>query len=269
MSEIRDILDEVEAISREVGRIQLEAHRAGRPTEVQEKGPSDFVTSVDRACEERALSLLGERFPDIPVLAEEGGGTATGSEGRFWCVDPLDGTNNFVHGIPMFCLSIGLVEDGRPSLGVIYDAVHGECFRGGDGEPALLNGEPIRASGRTKLDGAFLATGIPYRKNLNILNYYLPGFHDLVGVCGGIRRCGSAAIDLCYTAAGRFDAFWEFGLSRWDIAAGIAIVRSAGGAVGPFRENEDLLATGNIVAAGSEPLFDLIRSVVTAHLPNH
>jgi len=255
-------LETLAAIAREAGSMQRRSVRAMRPEEIREKGPHDYVTSVDRACEKAIVKALGEAFPDIPVLAEEGSGTASGKEGAFWCVDPLDGTNNFVHGVPMFCVSIGLVEDGAPRLGVVYDPMHDELFQGGSRSPALLNGKEIHVSGARHVEGSFLATGIPYRKNLEVFDAYLEGFRTIVPLSGGIRRCGSAALDLCNTAAGRFDAFWEYSLSPWDVAAGTAIVRAAGGRVCDFRGGSDFLFTGTIVAGATNLICEELRAIV-------
>lgn len=247
-------------IARRAGALQLSSHRAGRPADIREKAPHDFVTAVDRACEALILGALRDAFPQIPVLAEEGSGSASGTEGRFWCVDPLDGTNNFVHGVPMFCVSIGLVQDGVPRLGVVYDAVHDELFEGGEGEPARLNGRPMATSGREELHGAYLATGFPYRE-FDRLEPYIDSFRRVVQLSGGLRRCGSAALDLCYTACGRYDGFWEFGLAPWDMAAGAAILTAAGGAVTDPAGGPGFLFGGDIVAGATSSLH---RELLTA-----
>ena len=248
-------------IARRAGALQLRSHRAGRPTDIREKAPHDFVTSVDRACEALILGALRDAFPDIPALAEEGSGSASGVEGRFWCVDPLDGTNNFVHAVPVFCVSIGLVQDGSPWLGVVYDAVHDELFEGGQGAPARLNGNPITTSGRGELRGAFLATGFPYRE-LDRVETYMGSFRRVVQVSGGVRRCGSAALDICHTACGRYDGFWELGLSPWDMAGGAAILRSAGGIVTDPAGGPGFLFGGDIVAGATPSLHGELREAV-------
>jgi myo-inositol-1(or 4)-monophosphatase len=255
------MLETLAEIARRAGALQLRSHLAGRPTDIREKAPHDFVTSVDRACEALILGALREAFPKIPALAEEGSGSATGMEGRFWCVDPLDGTNNFVHGVPVFCVSIGLVEGGSPLMGVVYDAVHDELFEGGPDTPARLNGNTIVTSGRAELQGAFLATGFPYRE-LDRIEAYTEAFRRVVRVSGGIRRCGSAALDICYTACGRYDGFWELGLSPWDMAGAAAILRAAGGIVTDPAGGPGVLFGGDIVAGATVTLHGELRTAV-------
>lgn len=255
------MLDALRDIARRAGKLQRESHFAGRPDDIREKSPHDFVTSVDRACERLILESLRDTFPAIPVLAEEGSGSASGREGLFWCVDPLDGTNNFVHGVPAFCVSIGLVEHGAPKLGVVYDAIHDELFEGGPDHPARLNGNPMTTSGRPHLAGGFLATGFPYRE-FGRLESYIASFRRIVKVSGGLRRCGSAALDLCFTACGRFDGFWELGLSPWDMAAGTAILRAAGGCVTDPSGGAGFLFSGDIVAGATESLQAELRAAV-------
>jgi myo-inositol-1(or 4)-monophosphatase len=256
------MIETVSEIARRAGALQVESHRRGRPGDIREKAPHDFVTAVDRACEALIHDALRDAFPDVPVLAEEGTGTASGREGRFWCVDPLDGTNNFVHGVPMFCVSIGLVEQGAPRLGVVYDAVHGELFTGGEGYPALLNGAPVATSGKAELHGGFLATGFPYRE-FDRLETYIASFRRVVRRAGGVRRCGSAALDICYTACGRFDGFWELGLAPWDMAAGAAILRAAGGVVTDPSGGAGFLFGGDIVAGATPSLHAELRAAIT------
>lgn len=232
------------------GRILKQARIEG-PEWVHEKGKNDFVTAADKACEALIFEKLAMSYPHIPMLAEEGSGTASGKEGLFWCVDPLDGTNNFVHGLPVYCVSIGLIQDGKPFLGVVYDPVHDDLFTGGEGRGAQLNGRPVATSGRTALDGAFLATGFPF-KELDNLCEYMKGFERVVQATGGLRRCGAAALDLCWTACGRFDGFWERGLWPWDTAAGAAILRAAGGELTDFSGGDGFLF-GRTVVAGATP----------------
>jgi len=229
---------------------------------VQEKGKNDFVTAADKACEALIQKKLYMNFPHIPMLAEEGTGTASGEEGLFWCVDPLDGTNNFVHGIPAYCVSIGLIQDGRPHLGVVYDPVHDEVFTGGVGHEARMNSRPIRTSGRRELDGAFVATGFPF-KEMDNLEEYIGGFRKIAVATAGIRRCGAAALDLCWTACGRFDGFWERGLWPWDTAAGAAILRSAGGELTDFSGGDDFLFGRTVVAAATPKLCTGLRALIS------
>jgi len=254
------LLETMEEAALGAGRILKEARRVG-PEWVRAKGQNDYVTAADQACEKHIQARLARAFPEIPMLAEEGSGDATGREGQFWCVDPLDGTNNFVHGVPVYCVSIGLIRDGRPSLGVVVDPVHDELFTGGDGEPAKLNGAPIRTSGRTSLEGAFVATGFPF-KELDHLAEYVDGFVRVAGATGGIRRCGAAALDLCWTSCGRFDGFWERGLWPWDTAAGAAILRAAGGELTDFDGGDGFLFGRTVVAGATADFCRLLRDLI-------
>ncbi len=250
----------LEEIALQAGGLIRQARKSG-PGWVSEKGAHDFVTETDKACEAVIHGELGHLFPGIPVLTEEGAGAATGSEEAFFCVDPLDGTNNFVHGVPVCCVSIGYVEGGRPSRGVVYDPVHDELFSAIEGKGATLNGRPIRTSGRADIRGAFVATGFPF-KELSRVDFYLEGFRRVLAVTGGLRRCGSAALDMCWTAAGRFDGFWELGLKPWDMAAGAVILREAGGAVCDFGGGEGFLSGGDVVAGCTPAVCEALRWLV-------
>jgi myo-inositol-1(or 4)-monophosphatase len=254
------VLETMVAAALGAGRILKEARRKG-PEWIREKGENDFVTAADKACEEHIHRNLAMNFPEIPMLAEEGSGTASGREGRFWCVDPLDGTNNFVHGVPVFCVSIGLIEDGKPSVGVVYDPVHEELFTGGQGLPAALNTKPIQTSGRKKLEGAFVATGFPF-KEMDHLEHYAERFKEVARSTAGIRRCGAAALDLCWTAAGRFDGFWERGLWPWDTAAAAAILEASGGSLSDYDGGEGYLFGRTVVAGANLEFREALRALI-------
>lgn len=253
-------LDAMTEAALEAGKILKKARVEGTAW-VEAKGANDFVTATDKACEASVKEILARRFPEVPLLAEEGSGAATGKEGRFFCVDPLDGTNNFVRGLPIYCVSVGLIEEGGAALGVVFDPVHDELFQGGRGLPAVLNGRAIRTTGRRSLEGAFVATGFPF-KELDHLDPYLKGFRKAACATGGIRRCGAAALDLCWTAAGRFDGFWERGLWPWDVAAGAAILQAAGGALTDFAGGDDYLFGRNVVAGASKDLATALRTCI-------
>ena len=257
---MKTALDAMKKAALRAGDILREARRTG-PEWVREKEANDFVTSADKACEEAVLETLRDAFPEIPMLAEEGSGSASGREGRFWCVDPLDGTNNFVRGVPVYCVSVGLVEDGEAVLGVVYDPVHDELYVGGKDVPATRNGQAIRTSGREPLAGAFLATGFPF-KDLSCLDAYIVGFAKVAVATGGIRRCGAAALDLVWTACGRFDGFWERGLWPWDVAAGSAILKAAGGDCVDFTGGPGYLFGRSVVAGATPALARALRDLV-------
>jgi len=217
--------------------------------QVELKGQHDYVTEVDRQAEAAVLGCLKTRFPGHVYMSEEDSPEISAGEYR-WVVDPLDGTTNFIHGVAPFSVSIAL-EDGEGLVaGAIHDPVHQETFHACRGGGARLNGEPIRCSRLAGLDDSLIATGFPFRE-LSRLDSYIKAFEAFVKVTSGIRRAGSAAIDLAYTACGRYDGFWEVGLSRWDVAAGTLIVREAGGRVTDPLGGESHLDSGDIVAAGA------------------
>lgn len=223
-----EYLDAAIEIAREAGQVLL-AHRG---VEFELKGEHDLVTAADRASEKLILKRLNERFPNHGVVAEEGGRVAMQAELR-WYVDPLDGTTNFAHGFPMWNVTLALARNDEVIAGVVYDPLNRELFAAERGAGARLNGAPMRVSKARVLNEALVSTGFPSRKrhqNVNIHFYY-----QLAMLTHGVRRGGSAAIDLAYTACGRLEAFWEFGLNPWDMAAGILLVQEAGGAVSGMR----------------------------------
>lgn len=212
------------SIARESGALLNEflARRIG----FELKGDFDIVTEADRASERRIVERLQAEFPSHSIVAEEGGGANKNSE-YTWYVDPLDGTTNFAHGFPIFNVTLALERAGELIAGVIFDPTRDELFSAELGAGAWLNGERIHASGAARIDDALVATGFPSRKrhqNINIHFYY-----QLAMLTHGVRRAGAAAIDLAYVACGRLDAFWEFGLNPWDMAAGLLLVKEAGG----------------------------------------
>jgi myo-inositol-1(or 4)-monophosphatase len=221
--------------AREAGAILR--HEFDRPKQISYKGEVDIVTESDRRSEALIIARLRKHFPDHAIIAEEGGGGGVGAK-YCWHVDPLDGTTNFAHGYPCFAVSIGLAEDGQPVAGAVFNPVSEELFTAARGEGACLNGKPIRVSAIEKLATSLVATGFPthHRKRSANINYYW----EYTLRSHGVRRDGSAALDLCSVACGRFDAFWEFGLKSWDTAAGVLLVQEAGGRVsdlsgGPYR----------------------------------
>ncbi len=199
-----------------------------QPKSIDYKGGIDLVTSVDRESERRIVEVLQSNFPGHSILAEEET-DLVGSQGNYrWIIDPLDGTTNFAHGYPHFCVSVALEYDGQVILGLVYDPLRRECFRAVKGGGATLNENPIRISDVSELDKALLATGFPYDQREKA-EYYLSFFKAFMTRSQGIRRNGSAALDLCYVACGRIDGFWELKLHPWDTAAGALIVEEAGG----------------------------------------
>lgn len=232
---------------------------------VSEKSSNDYVTEVDRSAEDIILKLLQKTYPDHGFLAEESGAKNIDSE-YCWIIDPLDGTTNFIRGIPHYAVSIACQHQGKLEHAVVYNPVTREEFTASRGRGAQLNGRRIRVSARTHLDGALLGTGIPFRGHqADQLTGYLSTLGELAPEVAGIRRAGSAALDLAYVAAGRFDAFWEMGLQPWDMAAGLLLIQEAGGLVSDFEGGNRYLETGNVVC-GNPKCFKHVLKVVNQHL---
>ena len=230
---------------------------------IASKERNDFVSEVDREAENEIIAIIRKAYPHHAVLAEESG-AHKGNEEFQWIIDPLDGTTNFLHGFPQFSVSIALKHRGRLDQAVVYDPMRQELFTASRGSGAFLDNRRIRVSKQNSLTGALLGTGFPY-KDQQHLHAYLEMFKALIVDTAGIRRPGSAALDLAYVAAGRFDGFWEIGLNAWDMAAGVLLVREAGGLVGDLGGGHDFLQTGNIVAAAPK-LFPLMLREIRPHL---
>ncbi len=301
--------DEFLAVALDAARVgaavAMRHYRSGVRVAYETKARNDFVTAVDREAEAAIVGAIRARFPRHAILAEEAERATSGEEIR-WIIDPLDGTTNFIHGFPVFSVSVAAAEigpgrshmqdhagsprlempgHGRPGtarplgrpeppvdldprdlvVGVVIDPLRGETFSAARGGGARLNGEPIRISGARDLESCLLATGFPFRAQ-ELLPAYLGIFEDLHKLTQGIRRPGSAALDLSYVAAGRVDGFFEFGLSPWDIAAGALIVMEAGGTVRGFTGGDDYLKTGHVVAAGP-PITAAMLAAISKHYP--
>jgi myo-inositol-1(or 4)-monophosphatase len=225
---------------------------------VDAKGPADFVTEVDRRAERAIMEIIHRSYPQHGFLAEESG--SHGGDDFLWIIDPLDGTTNFLHGFPVFSVSIALAVRGRLEVGVVYDPMRQELFTAVNGRGAALDDRRIRVSRRQHLRDALLGTGFPYR-DMEHLDDFLGMFRALLPRTAGIRRPGSAALDLAYVACGRLDGFWEIGLKPWDMAAGALLVQEAGGLVQDFSGGGDYLETGDVVASNSRlgrPLLDIL-----------
>jgi myo-inositol-1(or 4)-monophosphatase len=249
--------------------VVMAAHRSGRAVAYSLKGQNDFVTAVDREAESAIVGAIRRRHPDHGILAEESAATDPGGPVR-WIIDPLDGTTNFIHGFPVFSVAVAAAaaREGPPEeedvlAGVILDPVRGETFTAVKGKGAFLGGERLAVAGRESLETCLLTTGFPFRAQ-HLLETYLAIFKDLHHRTQGIRRAGSAALDLAYTACGRADGFFEFQLRVWDIAAGTLLVREAGGAVADFSGGKRFLTTGDIVA-GNRRLVGLMLDVIGQH----
>ena len=244
----KDALEIAILAARSAGTLQR-ARFAG-PIRVEKKGAVDLVTEVDLACEEKIREILGKLAPGTSVLGEEGG--KTGSENHTWIVDPLDGTTNFAHGVPLFCVSVAFETEGALAVGVVYDPMRDELFSAVAGRGAFLDGTPIRVTARPVLDECLLATGFAYDYRTS-RRHNFDAFVAATRASQGVRRLGAAALDLAYVAAGRFDGFWELGLKPWDTAAGALLVGEAGGVVtgldgAPYLHyNPDIIATNGLI----------------------
>jgi myo-inositol-1(or 4)-monophosphatase len=230
--------------------------------EVRAKGINNFVSDVDVAAEKEIIYHLHKAYPEHAILGEETGLTGNEDAPYRWVIDPLDGTTNFLRGIPHYGVSIACLHQGKLEHAVIVDPVRREEFTASRGRGAQLNGRRIRVSKLSSLDGALLGTGIPFKNHCDDkLPAYAKTVELLAARCAGIRRAGAASLDLAYVAAGRLDAFWEIGLSQWDIAAGALLVREAGGLVADIDASEQFLNSGNIVC-GNPRCFKAVLQTV-------
>ena len=225
---------------------------------IQSKERNDFVSEVDHMAEQEIIRVIKRAYPNHGFLAEESG--AQGDSEYTWVIDPLDGTTNFLYGFPQFAVSIALKHGDRIEQGVVYDPVKQELFAATRGGGATLNNRRIRVTQRPGLDGALLGTGIPFRKHQN-LDKYLETMKVLLPGTAGVRRAGSAALDLAYVAAGRLDGFWEFGLNEWDMAAGVLLVQEAGGLIGEPNGGKNHLKSGDIVAGSPKVYNDMLEAL--------
>src|SRR5258706_2124197 len=224
---------------------------------IRAKRQNDFVSEVDHAAEDAILSVLREAYPTHGYLAEESGEHKIDSE-HVWVIDPLDGTTNFLHGFPQYCVSIGLLVKGVPTQAVVFDPNRNELFTATKGAGAYLNDRRIRVSKVDKLEDALMGTGFPFRE-VGHLDDYLRMFRNVTKATSGIRRPGAAALDLAWVACGRIDGFWEIGLSPWDMAAGALLVREAGGLIGDLEGEDKFLDSGRVVAANGKIFGALLQ----------
>ena len=250
--------------ARRAGQIINRASLDIEKLKIEVKRQSDFVTEVDRAAEAAILDVLREAYPSHGILAEESGLAGTNPESEYqWIIDPLDGTTNFIHGLPQYAISIGLAHKGVMTQGVVYDPNRNELFTATRGGGAFLNDKRIRVSKRIKLDEALIGTGFPYRM-FDHIEAYLAIFRDVAQMTAGMRRPGAAALDLAWVACGRMDGFWELGLSPWDMAAGTLLITEAGGLVGDLSGEANYMKTGNIVG-GNPKIFAQLLQLIAPH----
>jgi myo-inositol-1(or 4)-monophosphatase len=239
--------------ARRAGSIINRAALEGGALEVKAKNKNDFVTQVDKAAEQAIINIIRAAYPDHSILAEESGDTPGARPEYQWVIDPLDGTTNYIHGFPQYCVSIGLEHRGVLTQGVVYDPGKNELFTASRGRGAFLDDRRIRVSKCLQLSDALVGTGFPF-KEVSRLDLYMRQLQGLMKGSAGVRRAGAAALDLAYVAAGRLDAFWEMGLSRWDMAAGALLIQEAGGLVGDLQGGPGYLDKGEI-ACGTPKVF--------------
>lgn len=256
---LKSTIEDTIEITRQVGAMIRTERAALEKRGVEVKGKNDFVTHVDKASEQQLIEKLSKILPGSGFIAEEGTKPAKNEKYK-WIIDPIDGTTNFIHGAPPYCISIGLSEGEQLIAGVVLEITANECFYAWDGSKAFLNETEIRVSQTPKLSGALLATGFPYTEFgrmddfMKTMDYFFHHSH-------GVRRLGSAAADLAYVACGRYDGFYEYNLKPWDVAAGAYIVMAAGGRVTDFRGTNNFLHGGEVVA-GNTLMFDEFREAV-------
>lgn len=254
--------------------IAIEAARAGGNliiralkrldlVKVTAKSANDFVTEVDKRVEQEIIDIIRKAYPHHGILAEESGETPGDGEYQ-WIIDPLDGTRNFIHGFPHFAISIGVMHKNRLEHGVIYDPMRQEFFTASRGKGAQLNNRKIRVSARKNVEECLFGTGFAYRHQDKHATAPVAIFNTVLPLCGDVRRAGAAALDLAYVACGRLDGFWEMGLHIWDIAAGILLVKEAGGMVCDPFGGEEYLKTGNVVAANPVIIRQFLKTIQPA-----
>ena len=235
--------------------------------EVRVKQANDFVTQVDKAAESAIIDIIRQAYPDHSILGEESGalegknpsGTTSKAEYR-WIIDPLDGTTNYIHGFPQYCVSIALEHRGAIEHGVVYDPARNELFTASKGRGAFLDDRRIRVTKCAHLKDALVGTGFPF-KEMSRLDLYFRQLREVMQTSSGVRRAGAAALDLAYVAAGRMDAFWELGLAPWDMAAGALLIQEAGGMVGDLKGDAGWLENGDIAAATPKVFTQLLTAL--------
>jgi myo-inositol-1(or 4)-monophosphatase len=228
--------------------------------EVRAKNRNDFVTQVDKAAEQAIIDVIRRAYPEHAFLAEESGVSAGARPEFQWVIDPLDGTTNYIHGFPQYCVSIALEHKGVLTQAVVYDPAKNELFTASRGRGAFVDDRRMRVSKCVQLADALVGTGFPF-KELERIDLYMRQLRTLMGGCAGVRRAGAAALDLAYVAAGRLDAFWEMGLSRWDMAAGALLIQEAGGLASDLGGAPGFLDSGDIAAATPKVMPQLLEAL--------
>lgn len=243
--------------ARKAGQIIIRGHERLDKLKVSQKAENDFVTQIDQQCEVAIIEEIRQAYPDHGILAEESG-QSDGKDKVRWIIDPLDGTTNFIHGLPHVAVSIAIQVENRIEHGLIYDPFRDELFSASRGRGAQCNQQRLRITRKSGLEGALIGTGFPFRKK-HLTNQFVCAFESIFPVVNDLRRGGSAALDLAYVAASRLDGYWEWGLSIWDVAAGGLIVREAGGMVCDVDGSDNHLQSGNIAAGNSKLLKEMLQ----------
>jgi len=247
--------------ARQAGSVIMRSARDLDILTVSKKRHNDFVTEVDKAAEAAIIETLLKAYPGHAILAEESGVSGGSEDAEFkWIIDPMDGTTNFIHGFPQYCVSIGLMHRGIITQGVIFDPTRNELFTATRGAGAYLNDRRIRVSKRIKLAETLIGTGFPFR-DMAHLDHYIAMFRDMTKNVAGIRRAGAAALDLAYVACGRLDGFWEIGLAPWDMAAGSLLIQEAGGLIGDLKGEAGYLESGNVVGGNPKVFVQLLQTL--------
>jgi myo-inositol-1(or 4)-monophosphatase len=260
---VQPLLNIAVRAARRAGEVIVRSLNRLESLAVTAKGRNDFVTEVDRVAEQEIIALIRRHYPQHAFLAEESG--ASGEHDTVWIIDPLDGTTNFLHGFPVFAVSIACQIKGRLEHAVVYDPMRQELFTASRGAGAHLENYRMRVSKARGLEGALIGTGFPYRANMQYLDAYMGMLKAVTLKAAGVRRPGSAALDLAYVAAGRIDAFWELGLAPWDTAAGVLLIQEAGGRVGTLT-GAQYRQEGHIVA-GSPKVYAALLHALDPHVP--
>lgn len=250
--------------ARSAGNIIVRSLQHVEHLEVTTKGRNDFVSDVDRLAEQEIINIIHKAYPEHAIMAEESG--QQGEDDTVWVIDPLDGTTNFLHGFPHYCVSIAIMVRGKIEHGVIYDPLRDELFTASRGAGAKLNDRRLRVTKAKDLKNTLIATGFPF-KYPQYTQAYLATFNAVFTQVADIRRAGSAALDLAYVAAGRLDGYWEIGLEKWDLAAGVLLVEEAGGVASDFVGGDDYFDQGNVIV-GNLAIHKQILGSITPHLTN-
>lgn len=256
---------EVIGIAKKAGSFILNESKSFNASKIEYKGLNDMVSYVDKTAEKLIVEQLSVILPEAGFIAEEGTSDKIG-ETFNWIIDPLDGTTNFIHGIPAFAVSVALKKDEELVIGVVYEINQDECFYAWKDSKAYLNGKEIHVSDNLELSTSLVATGFPYY-DFKRQDAYVNLFTDVMQKCHGLRRIGAASVDMVYTACGRFDAYFEYNLKAWDIAAGVLIVKQAGGECFDFEGKSNILQSGDIVATNAKVSKEL-NKIIHSHFKN-